>query len=175
MRKRWLTAAAVAAVVSMLIGPALAQEKAANRGKTSFSPVDQTEPFDAVVKRMSSAKAGVVRTQHTLLEERYDLANRATRGDHVPRQGGAGRRAGEAQEYDLGGARPADPAGHPDPRPVAEGLLSAAASQPRRRRHALSEVPHRRDQEAERARPDAVRSRLRLRTTSCRSFRRRSF
>ena len=41
------------------------------------------------------------------------------------------------------------------------GLPAAAAPEPSRRRHGLPEVPHRRDQEAGRPRPHAVRPRLR--------------
>ena len=64
-----------------------------------------------------------------------------------------------------------------DPRqgPVPRGLPAAAASQPSGRRHALSQVPHRRDQEAGGPRPHPLRSRLRpAGPLPARSSRRRS-
>src|SRR5262249_3059821 len=45
-------------------------------GKTSYSPVDQTEPFDTVKARMSKDKAAVMARQKALLEERYDLSDK---------------------------------------------------------------------------------------------------
>jgi cytochrome c peroxidase len=47
---------------------------------TSFSPVVIRETFDAVMNRMKGAKDGVMKRQQALLEERYDLANRAAQG-----------------------------------------------------------------------------------------------
>lgn len=57
-----------------------ADEDAAPRGKTSYAPVAGTEPFASVVKRMRAAKAGLIQRHRTLLQERYDLADRAADG-----------------------------------------------------------------------------------------------
>ena len=127
--KRLWSAVATATVVCLLIAPAIAQENTASRGKTSFSPVDGTEPLDAVAKRMSGAKAGIVRTQRTLLEERYDLANRPAPGVTMARgkavQGGVRVKLKNTTWDELGRMTPRDihtrglwPAGfHPLPHP----------------------------------------------------------
>jgi len=53
---------------------ALAQEPA--KKPSSYMPVDQTEPFAAVMERMVAAKADLASQHQALLETRYDLANR---------------------------------------------------------------------------------------------------
>ena len=45
-------------------------------GRTSYLPVDLTEPFPALRDRLAAAKAGAAARQQALLNERYDL------GDH---------------------------------------------------------------------------------------------
>jgi cytochrome c peroxidase len=50
------------------------------RGKTSFMPVTDDESFESVLERMSREKPAVVQRQRTLLEERYDLADRPAPG-----------------------------------------------------------------------------------------------
>jgi cytochrome c peroxidase len=44
--------------------------------KSSFAPVNNEEPFESVMRRMSAAKAGLMEKQKSLLAERYDLSNR---------------------------------------------------------------------------------------------------
>ena len=74
----------VSSVVIGLVGCAAVvsaqREDVAPRGATSFAPVSGTEPFAAVVQRMSAAKPDVVKRHRTLLDERYDLADRAAPG-----------------------------------------------------------------------------------------------
>ncbi len=53
---------------------------AQDKKPTSFSPVVIQEDFASVVKRMSAAKAGLMKKQAALLEERYDMANRPASG-----------------------------------------------------------------------------------------------
>ncbi len=65
-------------VVLTLLGAAFAQQEA--RKPTSYAPVDIREDFASVLSRMSAAKAEVIRKQRALLEERYDLADRAASG-----------------------------------------------------------------------------------------------
>jgi cytochrome c peroxidase len=47
---------------------------------TSYLPVVITEPFPSVVARMKAAKPEIMKRQLALLEERYDLANRSSKG-----------------------------------------------------------------------------------------------
>ena len=163
----WTALTASAAVLTLAIAhaqqPPPAQQPAP-RGATSYTPVDIKEPFATTLQRMKAAQPAVQKRQADLLAERYDLADRAGRGrDHVARQAGAGGRARQAAgRRDLGRSSPACRRDEiRERRPVPRGLPAAAASQPSRRRHAVPQVPHRRDQEAGRARPDALRPRLR--------------
>lgn len=70
-----LTLLATAAVALATTAWGMLQD-AAPRGDTSYAPVAGTEPFDAVVRRMSGAKDAVVQRHSELLEARYDLADR---------------------------------------------------------------------------------------------------
>jgi len=47
---------------------------------TSYAPVAITEDFETTMARMKAAKAGVMKRQMDLLNERYDLANRPAPG-----------------------------------------------------------------------------------------------
>ena len=119
MRKTNLAACCMALASTLVVGGALAQDRAAapppqqaqpqrpqqqqraaagqQEHRLSFLPVDTKEPFASVMKRMSAAKPEVMRRQQTLLEQRYDLADRPVAGvEHVARQAGAGRRPREA-------------------------------------------------------------------------------
>ena len=70
-----------AAVVVVLAAHRTAPgQEPASRGKTSYAPVAIVEEFESVLSRMSKAKATVVEKQRTLLEQRYDLSNRAAAG-----------------------------------------------------------------------------------------------
>ena len=69
--------------LTLLVGsaaPELQAQNAAPRGATSYAPVAGTEPFDDVVERMSAAKPAVQQRHQTLLEQRYDLSDRAVPG-----------------------------------------------------------------------------------------------
>lgn len=78
----WMTFFAVAAGLSL----AYSQEVRETKPKaTSFSPVDQKEPFAAVMKRMKGAKAEVMKRQMDLLELRYDLSMSSTKGPAMSR------------------------------------------------------------------------------------------
>jgi cytochrome c peroxidase len=52
----------------------------APRGETSYAPVSHEEDFQSVLRRMSSAKAEVMKRQQDHLAERYDLSNRPAPG-----------------------------------------------------------------------------------------------
>lgn len=69
-------------IFSLACGVALtsAMALAANDAPSSYSPVVITEPFQDTVKRMKREKSDLARTQKNLLEERYDLSDRAARG-----------------------------------------------------------------------------------------------
>lgn len=74
------TIAMAAALVAVFSPPPARAQDAPPRGKTSYMPVAGTESFDAVVKRMSAAKAGVLRAHRELLDARYDLSDKPATG-----------------------------------------------------------------------------------------------
>ena len=84
---------------------------AQDKKPTSFSPVVIQEDFASVVKRMSAAKAGLMKKQAALLEERYDMANRPASGVTMTKgKSCAGWRSSQTpQRYDVGKTRPDDP------------------------------------------------------------------
>lgn len=69
---------ALLAAPFLVPGESGAQETA--KAATSYSPVALTEPFPAIMKRMSDAKAEVEKRQLALLKERYDLVDRRAVG-----------------------------------------------------------------------------------------------
>src|SRR5438132_2142034 len=75
-RKLW-TGVAFAAV-TVALGGAYAQQPP--RGKSSYAPVDITEPFSAILARLSAQKPAVEREHIAVLNERYDLTNRPAAG-----------------------------------------------------------------------------------------------
>ena len=50
------------------------------RGDTSFQPVSEDEDFDALLRKLSGEKAGVMQKQNQLLQSRYDLADKPAPG-----------------------------------------------------------------------------------------------
>src|SRR5258708_2982515 len=77
-KARGLRAGAAAATVILAFGLAYAQQGPG--GKTSYMPVDITEPFSAIFTRLSAQKPEVTREHMALLNERYDLSNRPAAG-----------------------------------------------------------------------------------------------
>jgi cytochrome c peroxidase len=63
-------------------GAVTAQEKlpVPARGDTSYMPVAEKDDFNATFKKFSAGKNEVNRRQRALLEQRYDLSNRAVKG-----------------------------------------------------------------------------------------------
>src|SRR5260221_6736164 len=57
-----------------------ANARAAPRGKTSYMPIDITEPFAAIMARMVAAKPAIEKEHNDLLAERYDLSDRPAQG-----------------------------------------------------------------------------------------------
>jgi cytochrome c peroxidase len=78
VKTRKLLAGVAAAAVVVAFGFAYAQE--GPRGKSSYMPVDITEPFSAIFARLSAQKPEVTREHMALLNERYDLSNRPATG-----------------------------------------------------------------------------------------------
>ncbi len=76
--RKLLAGAAATAGVILAVGVAYAQQ--GPRGKTSYMPVDITEPFSATFARLSAQKADATREHMALLNERYDLSNRPAAG-----------------------------------------------------------------------------------------------
>src|SRR5467141_548747 len=77
-KARKLLAGVAAATVILALGFAYAQQ--GPRGKTSYMPVDITEPFSAIFARLSAQKPEVTREHMALLNERYDLSDRPAAG-----------------------------------------------------------------------------------------------
>jgi cytochrome c peroxidase len=77
-KTRILPAGAAAAGVIIALGFAYAQQ--GPRGKSSYMPVEITEPFSAIFTRLSAQKPQVTREHMALLNERYDLSNRPATG-----------------------------------------------------------------------------------------------
>jgi hypothetical protein len=69
-RKLWTGVAF--AVVTVIFGSAYAQQ--GPRGRSSYAPVDITEPFSATLARLSAQKPAVERDHMMVLNERYDLS-----------------------------------------------------------------------------------------------------
>ena len=64
--------------VTLALGAAYAQQPP--RGKSSYAPVDITEPFSAILARLSAQKPAVELEHTAVLNERYDLSNRPAAG-----------------------------------------------------------------------------------------------
>ncbi len=79
VKKRSGRGLTVATIVVALVGMA-AYAGAADKQKTSFMPVDITESFASIKKRLSGEKAGAMQRQKALLEQRYDLSDRPASG-----------------------------------------------------------------------------------------------
>jgi cytochrome c peroxidase len=77
-KTRKLLAGVAAATVILAVGLAYAQQ--GPRGKSSYMPVDISEPFSAIFARLSAQKSDVTREHLALLNERYDLSNRPVAG-----------------------------------------------------------------------------------------------
>jgi cytochrome c peroxidase len=78
MKNRKLLTGVAAAAVIIALGSAVAQQ--GPRGKSSYMPVDITEPFSSIFARLSAQKPEVTREHMALLNERYDLGNRPAAG-----------------------------------------------------------------------------------------------
>jgi cytochrome c peroxidase len=75
---RWLLPAL--ALAGLTAWGLLVQAEDAPKKRSSYAPVDQTEDFAAVMKRMSDAKPGIMKKQQDLLAERYDLGDHSVKG-----------------------------------------------------------------------------------------------
>jgi cytochrome c peroxidase len=62
--------------ITLAQGPPRKDPPPPSERKSSFMPVVVDEPFEAVRKRMTAAKAGIQQKHGALLAERYDLADR---------------------------------------------------------------------------------------------------
>jgi len=73
-RKAWAMLAFAGLLVAL--GIAYSQEQ----GKTSYTKLDITERFVSIMGRMKAAKPAIEKRQANLLNERYDLSDRAAAG-----------------------------------------------------------------------------------------------
>src|ERR1017187_10491910 len=84
----WLRLTVVGVVSAVLIGACLLGARAVSAAgqadqqqvRNSYMPVVDTENFATIHDRMVAAKAGVMKRQMDLLEERYDLSDRPAKG-----------------------------------------------------------------------------------------------
>ncbi|HVH80131.1 MAG TPA: hypothetical protein VM782_12120, partial [Stellaceae bacterium] len=85
-RQRLKTAATIflIAVCAVAAGLAYAQQ-ADPRGKTSYMPVNITEPFASIMSRMVAAKPAIEKAHSDVLADRYDLADHPVQGVAMPR------------------------------------------------------------------------------------------
>jgi len=81
IKKHWQPGI-LAAGLTVGVGVLLAQDKAA---PSSYAPVDIHETFTSIMTRMSAAEDEINKRQTTLLEERYDLSDRAAPGSTMSR------------------------------------------------------------------------------------------
>ena len=128
-------------------------------------------------QKTQAEKPKFAKRQQDLLAERYDLADRPAKGVTMSRGKPVqeGVRVKLPAGHDLGQARRHDARRDQGQEPLAGRVLPAAAPAPRSGRHDLPEAPDRRDEEADRPRPHALRPRLRpAASTCCPSFPRRS-
>ena len=72
-------------VVGLLVVVCLAYAQQEQRGQTSYMPVDIKETFAAIMARMTQAKPAIEKEHTNLLNQRYDLANRAAQGTTMSR------------------------------------------------------------------------------------------
>src|SRR6201995_1981677 len=70
----------LAAVAACIVAFGFAYAQQGPRGKSSYMPVDITEPFSAIFARLSTQKPDVTREHMALLNARYDLSNRPATG-----------------------------------------------------------------------------------------------
>src|ERR1700704_866671 len=76
LRSMGIAGVVILAVAALAAGAQEIQK----RGKTSYMPVDQTESFASIFKRMTADKPAVERRHQAVLEQRYDLSNRPAKG-----------------------------------------------------------------------------------------------
>src|SRR5688572_26936454 len=76
---------ACSAVTAVTTHEAVAAQEPAKRGATSYAPVAGTEAFAAVKARMEGEKPAIQARQRALLEERYDLSDRAAQAIKMTR------------------------------------------------------------------------------------------
>jgi cytochrome c peroxidase len=77
-RRKSCWAVLVLSVLVLAVSGADAQQ--AERGQSSYMPVDITESFASLMARLSAAKPGVEQEHNALLNERYDLSDRPAQG-----------------------------------------------------------------------------------------------
>ena len=121
----WIVLTTAAALVSLT----LAHAQQAPRGKSSYMPVDITEPFSTIMSRLSGEKPEVEREHMAVLNERYDLEQSPRRRRHDgSHKAGSGRSAGQIRRgNDVGKPRRYDTGADSRAESIPGGLLSVAA------------------------------------------------
>ena len=148
----------------MRIGPGILGPSAALAVALLGSGAAAEEDFKALVKRLQKEKPEFAKRQQELLAERYDLCRpsgrrASTMARGKPVQEGVRVKLPQGMTWEQLAAMSPEEIKNKNLWPA--GFYPAAASAPRSGRHDLPEAADRRDQEADRPRPDALRSRLR--------------
>ncbi len=76
----WVHTTGAAVVLAGALAALAAQGQEAQRGVTSYAPVDSKEGFASVMARMKAEKPKVMKRHAALLNERYDLSSRPAKG-----------------------------------------------------------------------------------------------
>ena len=79
-QQSWLKRGRVCSALGAVVLIGSLSVSLADQKPSSYAPVVITEDFQAVMARMSAAKAEVMKRQMDLLQERYDLSNRPSQG-----------------------------------------------------------------------------------------------
>jgi cytochrome c peroxidase len=108
-RSRWL-ALTVGLALLIVLGAGHAQDR---KAKTAAAPAEESDDFKDLVKKMSAEKPKLAKRQQELLEERYDLANKAAKDGKMSKgkaiQAGVRVKLKDGMTWDkLAGMKPAD-------------------------------------------------------------------
>jgi cytochrome c peroxidase len=77
--RRFALFSAAALIAGLTLVGQDANQKIEKRAPSSYSPVVIKEPFEDIMRRMIKAKPDILRRQHVLLEERYDLSDKPSK------------------------------------------------------------------------------------------------
>ena len=80
IRPKSMTHWVILSLTGLVLAFGYAAAQQADRGQSSYMPVDITESFEQIFARMTAAKPGIEQAHTALLNERYDLSDRPAQG-----------------------------------------------------------------------------------------------